>query len=923
MPIAPATRLGRYEIRSLLGAGGMGEVYLAQDTQLRRSVAIKVLPAEFTQDETRLARFKQEAYTASSLNHPNILTIYEIGSEHGAHFIATEFIEGASLRERMLETRISINEALDITQQIAVALAAAHKANIIHRDIKPENIMIRRDGIVKVLDFGLAKLAPQMPKMDSAAATEVFARTEPGVVIGTVNYMSPEQARGQELDGRSDIWSVGVVLYEIVTGQMPFSGSTASDVIASILKSEPPSPQLYSAEVPPELGRILKKALRKNPEERYQIVKELALDLKNVLRELEIQRELERSVPPLLRRSGDTAGVGPPAMRASATSTTPVIASQPTSSAEYLVTEIKRHKKAVVAAFAILLLVASATVFLAYKKLWLSGAPNEPLRTMRIARLTTTGKANKAAIAPDGKYIVHVASEDGQQSLRVRQVNATGDVQVVPPAEVRYTGLTFSRDGDFIYYVVSEKNSPRAALYQRPTLGGTARKIISDVDSAVAVSPDGKHLAFIRNEVEQSEQVLMVTNADGGGERKLAVRKFPNFFRAVSWSPDGKKIACAVGSYVPSYNSYLVEVQVEGGPEKAIASPGWFFIGELGWLPDGRGLIMDASELSSARFDSAQLWRLSVQNGEVWRITNDLNNYSGVSLTADSNRLVTVQSETVSNIWLVPHGEAERAIQVTYGASRRDGEAGLALTPDGKIVFTSKASGTEDIWIMDADGSHQRQLTASAGLNNNPAVSPDGRFIVFTSTRTGASHLWRMDIDGSNPRQLTSGSGESSAQVSPDGKWVVYTLSAGKTTLWRVSIEGGAPLPVSDRFMFSPVISPDGKSIAAIYRDEQTNSPEKIAIMPFTGGEFWKIFDVSKSNWGTIRWMPDGRALSYVVTSGGVSNIWIQPLAGSAPRQLTNLKSEQIFWFDWSRDGAQIACARGTETNDVVLISNF
>jgi len=921
MQIAEGTCFGRYEIRSLLGAGGMGWVYLAQDTQLRRQVAIKLLPSEFTQDKDKLRRFKQEAYTASALNHPNILTIYEIGSEAGLHFIATEFVDGETLRQRMVRTRMAIREALDVAAQIAGALAVAHDAGIVHRDIKPENIMSRHDGIIKVLDFGLAKLAPQTTKFDSAAPTEALSQTKPGVVMGTVSYMSPEQARGLPLDGRTDIWSLGVVLYELVTGQAPFRGPTASDVIASILKTEPPLPQLYSPEVSPELQRILRKAVRKDPEERYQIAKELALDLKNLNRDLEIEKELERSVQPATRGSGAVKAAGQGAIEESASRTTQVVIPPPTSSAEYLVGEIKRHQKGVLAGLTLFLVVLSLAVFWAYQS-WQSVPAKQPSLTMKIARLTTSGKANLAAISPDGKYAVHVASEDGQQSLRVRQVNTISEVQIVPPAEVRYTGLTFSRDGDFIYYVASEKNSPLAVLYQVPTLGGTARRLISDVGSNVTFAPDGKHLAFIRNFVEQGEQALMMAGADGSGERRVAVRKFPNFFHSVSWSPDGKSIACAAGSYVPNYNSYVVVVPVEGGLERQTPSPSWFSMGEVAWLPDGSGLILDASELSSASLDSSQLWYLASQSGEARRITNDLNNYSGVSLTGDSNRLVTVQSETISNIWLIPHGETSRASQLTFGATKQDGREGIAWAADGKIVFVSKASGNDDIWIMNPDGTNQKQLTSSAGINSSPAVSPDGRFIVFTSTRAGALHIWRMDIDGNNPRQLTSGSGEDYPQVSPDSKWVVYTLFTGKTTLWRVSVEGGAPFPVSDKLTSSPVISPDGKWIASIYREEKPNSPALIAITPFAGGEPAKILDMPKSDWGSLRWMPD-RSLGYVVTTGGVSNIWSQPLAGGEPKQLTDFKTEKIFWFDWSRDSSQIACARGAETDDVILISNF
>ncbi len=609
--------------------------------------------------------------------------------------------------------------------------------------------------------------------------------------------------------------------------------------------------------------------------------------------------------------------------------TTALIRPHPTSSAEYIVGQIKLHRKRIAIGVVMILAAVAAVSFggvQLYRSYLQSEQPKQwsaPLQTMKISRLTNSGKASQAVISPDGRYVVHVSSQDGQQHLRVRQVNTHSDVQIVPPSDVQYTGLTFSRDGDFIFYVVSDKNNPQPVLYQVPVLGGTARKLISNVGSAVTFSPDGKRLAFIRQFIEQGEEGLMVANADGTGEHRIAVRKFPNFFKSVSWSPDGQTIACGAGSHVPIYNSYVVEVPADGGPEKAISSQGWTYIGQVEWLHDGSGLIVAASEQASASFDSSQIWFLSRQDGEVRRITNDLNNYSGASLTADSSRLVTVQSETFSNIWLIPNGDYNRSAPVTQGVGKRDGKDGAVWTPDGRIVYVSKASGNNDIWIMNADGTGQSQLTSGAGVNTNPSVSPDGRFIVFTSTRDGAAHIWRMDIDGAHAKQLTSGSGENHAQLSPNGKWVVYTLFAGKPTLWRVSVEGGAPSPLSDRTLSAPALSPDGTMIAAVYRDEHTNSRARIAVMPFEGGEISKTFDVPHTAWGNLRWTPDGNALTYIATVGGVSNIWSQPVPGGAPKQLTEFKADQIFWFSWSGDGKQIVSSRGAETNDVVLVSNF
>ncbi len=924
----PDSDLGHYKIRSQLGAGGMGEVYLADDARLGRKVALKLLPSDFTKDESKLRRFQQEARAASALNHPNIVTIFEIGEVNDVHFIATELIEGETLREHIKRGQIKTGEALEITTQAASALAAAHQAGIVHRDIKPDNIMVRRDGYVKILDFGLAKLTEPEPTHDQAST---LIRTEPGIVLGTAHYMSPEQARGLELDTRTDIWSLGIVIYEMISGRIPFNGDTVTDVLVAILEREPPPMALNARELPDELEWIVRKALRKDRDERYQTVKELHSDLKTLKQRLEFESQLERSLPPHAdsgaeRETRNLKGLDQTSEQL-ALSTADLGGAHYPSSAEYVLTEIKQHKKGLILAAGAVVATIIGVVALglyAFLPPKDSGKLPTSLQTMKITRITTTGRASQAAVSPDGKYVVHVAIESGKQGLRVRQINAMSDVQIVPLADVEYAGLTFSREGDFIYYVVSDKNSPTNTLYQIPVLGGAPRKLIGDVASAITLSTDGRQLAFIRDFPNQGEQAVIIANADGSNERRLAVRKLPNFFKALSWSPDGKALACAAGSFVPSYNSYLVELSIETGKEKPISPQAWLFMGRVAWLSDGSGLILGASEQGSASFDSSQIWYVSYPGGEARRLTNDLNDYADVSLTADSSRLVVVQSETVSNIWIVPSEDASRAMQITRGVGQRDGWNGLAWTSEGKIIYASKASGNDDLWSMDQSGGNQTQLTAKARINSQPAVSQDGRYLLFTSDRAGTPNIWRMDADGSNPKQLTSGSGENLAQTSPDGNWVLYTLAgAGKPTLWRVSINGGAPQQVTEKFTSSPAISPNGKLIACIYREDQANSSNRIALIPFEGGEPIKVFDAPTRIGLLIRWTPDGRTVTYIATSAGVSNIWSQPMDGGAPKQLTNFKADQIFWFDWSRDGKQLAVSRGTVTSDVVLISNF
>ncbi len=373
------TRLNHYEIRSLLGAGGMGEVYLAQDTQLDRQVALKILPEHLASDEQRMRRFVQEARAASSLNHPNIITIHEVGKSGSAHFIATEFIDGMTLRQLVNNRRMTLREIFDIVIQIASALTSAHAAGIVHRDIKPENIMLRSDGYIKVLDFGLAKLAEEAEEAgahrpsDPDAPTKTTIKTDPGIVLGTALYMSPEQARGLAVDARTDLWSFGVVLFEMITKRKPFGGATPSDIIAAILEREPPQLARYVPNVPAELERIVSKTLAKDTEERYQTAKDLLIDLRRLKRQLDVEVELERAIGAGAdgkETTSDNAQVATDTDTASDSTadTMPLDVKRTTSSAEYLIDEIKRHKRGMLAGLIVLIAIAASVGYLLYER---------------------------------------------------------------------------------------------------------------------------------------------------------------------------------------------------------------------------------------------------------------------------------------------------------------------------------------------------------------------------------------------------------------------------------------------------------------------------------------------------------------------------------------------------------------------------
>lgn len=892
------TTLGPYRILDVLGKGGMGVVYRALDEELQRKVALKFLHPELTGDKSRILRFKQEARAASALNHPNILTVFAIGEIDGRHYISTELVEGETLRELMKSRQMSLSQILSVASQISSALASAHAAGIMHRDIKPENIMLRPDGYLKVLDFGIAKLI-EPSISDSELSTLI--NTEQGTIIGTIQYMSPEQARGLAVDARTDIWSLGVVLFEMLAGHPPFEGKTKSDVMVAILEHEPPALSNLNTGKSDAIQRIVTKAITKDREDRYQSAEELLNDLRD-FEQSEASVYLERPLLPNVNRHlvAETAK-----QRTKATDDPGAI--RAASSAEYIVSEIKQHKLragGVLAALALILTSASFGVLRYIER----SKPAGQLQTMNMSRLTTSGKARGAAISPDGKYVAYVKQDDGSRSLWLRQVGTTNDIQI--SSQIDGGGLVFSPDGAYLYY-----RNFFGDLSRMHVLGGASNLLLKGVTSSVSFSPDGKRFAFLRAIAGTEEMSLLVANADGTGEMLLASRKHPeSFAQAVAWSPDGKVIACGV-THSDAQGTYMsvVQVRVESGQTEAITSERWFEVTALTWLSDGSGLLVMVAERGS--LFQQKIWKIPYPNGEARRLTNDLATYNGLSITADSKTLVTMEEGLALNIWVTRDGERAKARQVTQRTGKY---LGVSWTPDGRLVYSSDASGNWDIWTKGTSEGDERQLTSNQNANVLPSVSPDGRYVLFTSNRSGNFNIWRMDIDGGNAKQLTHGNYDYASSWSPDGRWVVYVQqAAGQQSVWRVSIDGGQPLQLTNVDSESPVFSPDGKLIACSYGN-------KVAIIPADGGQPLKTFDIPTPFIiePGFQWTPDGRALTYVDTRGGVSNIWSQPVVGGPRKQITDFKSDEIASFALSRDG-QFAISRGTETGDVVLITNL
>jgi serine/threonine protein kinase len=916
--------ISHYHIVEELGGGGMGVVYKARDTSLGRFVALKFLPAELAQDEQALERFRREARAASALNHPNICTIYEIGQEAGQEsgqsgprvFIAMEFMDGQTLKQEIAGGPMRVNRLCDIGIQVATALEAAHAKGIVHRDIKPANIFCVTGGQTKVLDFGLAKmLAPE--GMEAAGVSQMPTvsiekmLSSPGTAVGTVMYMSPQQAMGEELDARTDLFSFGVVLHEMATGQRPFGGTTAAAIFDAILHNAPAKPSQLNGKLPVEFDQIIDKALEKDQKLRYQHAADLRADLQR------------------LQRDSDSGRLVAPQRGTGADGHESAISRGSTTSA--VVAAAKRHKTRLIAFILVVLAVLAAAGFGIYELVMRSKPV--PFADFTISQVTSDGKTVDAAISPDGKYLLSVLEDKGKQGLWLRHLPTNSNTQVMAPGVALYANLTFSPDGGYVYFRKTIASGEGFDLYRAPVLGGTPQKVLDDIDSGISFAPAGKRVVFIRyNDPEAGKFLVIIANADGTEMRTLYGGPVSADPYVVSWSPDWKLIASSV-RYSTGVES---EIQYRDAETAKLRDSRQFKdvdFDDLAWLPDGQGFIATYNRGFSPAGRRTQIGFVPRGKGEVRAVTRDTNVYVSPTLSADGKTLAAVQQRGQQTFYAIPadglgvNASSETPISPAVAQSKESRSFGWSAS--GEIYFDGALS------RVSADGANRATiLNDPDGDISSPDACVSNSYVVFAWTSHGSgggsnngSNIWRINADGSTPTQLTHGGVDVAPKCSFDGRWVYY-CDYQNVRIRRVPINGGDSeiVPgtvVPNTTLGAPnfSLSRDGKLLAYIYLIGA--GVVKIGIVELDSGTQAPLRTLVPDSRSVSPpdFTPDNRSLVYIIRENGVDNLWMQSLEGTSGRQITNFTSaDRIVSFSYSPDGKNLGVLRSHVDSDIVLL---